>query len=163
MKHFAQIAGAVLPAVLAIACMTGCVSRRELMREQGEPANVFLKADQILGQEKLSEGRKAWSGLWGRTETQSIYLLLLAKDAILETRYHEHHDLLIVCVRGDVIVEIEKERAFLTAPAAVLVPRFHAYKIIPNKADQDFAALLVYSPPYDAEGPKPDVVLVGKR
>ena len=84
-----------------------------------------------------------------RTDAQSILLLRVARDAVLRARYHEEHDLTIVCLVGSAIVEVEEQRSFLEPPAAVVVPRLQAYKILPHKTEADFVALLVYSPPFD--------------
>ena len=48
-------------------------------------------------------------------------------------------------------MEVEGERHFLQPPAAVLIPRLYAYKIIPNDAEKEFVALAVYSPPFNGK------------
>lgn len=160
MIRSAHVVTAVLLGALALACAAGCVSRREMMQERREPRNTVLKAEQIVGQQELTKDNPSWFGMWDSTDTQSIYVLRLAKDAVLDPRYHDRHDLFIVCLKGNAIVEVEKERTFLEPPAGVLVPRLHAYSILPHKTEEDFAALLVFSPYYDADAKNRDERLV---
>ena len=53
---------------------------------------------------------------------------------------------------------VEGERFVLKPPSAIFIPRYLSYEIIPHRTETEFAAIAVFSPPYDAE----DVVLLKK-
>ncbi len=128
------------------------------MQELRRPRNTVLQLSELPPTLKLEEGRASSFRLCERSETQSVHLLQLRKDAVLNERYHRHHDLTLLCVAGSAIVQVEGERDFVQSPAAVFIPRLRAYKIIPHETETEFAALMVYSPPFDGE----DLVLTEK-
>ena len=137
--------------LLAAVCVAGCMSEREIMLETRGPHSTVISAPAILQGAELAEGESSFYGVAGGTGTQSVYVLRLAGDAVLHARHHKGHDLTIVCVAGSAIVEIEKERSFVEAPACIVVPRLHKYRIVPHRGEVDFMAFLVYSPPFDGE------------
>ncbi len=143
--------------LLAAVCVAGCMSEREIMLETRGPHSTVISAQAILQGAELAEGESSFYGLAAGTGTQSVYVLRLAGDAVLQERHHGEHDLTIVCVAGSAIVEIEEERSVMEAPACIVVPRLHNYRIVPHGGEVDFMALLVYSPPFDGD----DMVLAG--
>ena len=127
------------------------MSAREKMQETSERGALALNLSEVLSKVRLAEGEDVWFAELQRSDTQSVTVLLLARDAVLETRYHEGHDLTILCAQGNAIVEVEGVRHAVRPPAFVFVPRLHAYKILPHRTETDFVAILVYSPPFDGE------------
>jgi len=125
------------------------------MQETRRPRNTVLQLSQIPAEAKLAPGEGAGLWLWDRTDSQSLHILKVAKGADLERRYHETHDLVLLCIAGKAIVEVEGERYFLEPPAAAVIPRLYAYRVLPNDAGNEFVAVAVYSPAFDGE----DVVL----
>jgi len=153
-REWPILAGGALLAMLAACLLGGCMSRREIMQERSEPRNTVLDAAAVLDGIRLQEGENSWFGEWEDTGTQSIYVLLLAPNAQLGSRYHGAHDLTLVCLAGSAIVEVEQERTFLEPPACVSVPRLTAYRIIPHRSNGDFAALAIFSPRFDGRDVK---------
>ncbi len=142
---------ALLVSAAAILAAAGCASPRERMQATRRPRNTLLEPAKLAQEVPLTDPKGASFLLWDRSQTQSLHLLQLGRDAVLDERYHERHDLTLLCVSGSAIVEVEKERHFVRPPAAVLVPRLYAYKIIPNDPENEFVALAVYSPPFDGK------------
>ncbi len=137
--------------LLAAVCVAGCMSERQIMLETRGPHSTVISAQAILQGAELAEGESSFYGVVAGTGTQSVCVLRLGGIAVLQARHHREHDLTIVCVAGSAIVEIEEERSFVEAPACIVVPRLHNYKIVPLRGEADFMALLVYSPPFDGE------------
>ena len=135
--------------------LSGCRTAREKARQERRPENtVYEVPDQIPD---LPEGQDATFSLWNQTEAQSVHLLQLSAEAALEKRYHAEHDVTILCLSGNAIVEVEGERHFVQPPAAVVIRRLWSYRIISHRSEEDFVALLIYSPPFEGE----DAVLMG--
>ena len=131
--------------------LPACMSARERMQETRQSGDVVLSLSEVLSRVRLAEGEDFWFGELQRSDTQSLLAFVLAKDAVLETGYHKEHDLTMLCVRGNAIVEVEGERHLVRPPASVFIPRLHAYKILPHETEVDFVALLVFSPPFDGK------------
>jgi mannose-6-phosphate isomerase-like protein (cupin superfamily) len=147
-----------LPLTLAGLLACGCQGERRRMQASRRPRNTVLQLAEVLSEVGLQGTRKASCTGWERSESQSLHLLQIRKDALLTERYHEEHDLTLLCVSGNAIVEVEGERHFVEPPTAVFVPRLYAYRILPHRSEKDFVALAVYSPPFGGE----DVVLIGE-
>jgi len=148
-------------AALAVVCLlmaAGCVTEREVAQETDRERNPVFEAWKKVPEMKLAESEKDWFRRLEWTDGQSLHLMMLAKDAMLQKRYHEQHDLTIVCIQGSAIVEVEGKRYFIQSPASVFVPRLRAYSVIPHKTEAPFTALMVYSPAFDGT----DVVLPAK-
>ena len=132
-------------------CQTGCMTAREKMQEVEERRDAVVDLSEILPRVPLAEGEGSWLLELERSDTQSVSVLMLEEGSALESRYHETHDLTIICVRGNAIVEVEGERRLARPHAFVFLPRLHAYKILPHGNEGDFVALLVFSPPFDGK------------
>jgi mannose-6-phosphate isomerase-like protein (cupin superfamily) len=85
-----------------------------------------------------------------------MHVLQVGKNAAVGKRYHANHDLALFAVSGNAIVEVEGERHFLESPGVVVIRRLWSYELIPHRTDENFVALLVYSPPFRGE----DIVLM---
>jgi len=151
------VSATVIVAALSL-CLPGCMTPREKMQETRERQSLVLNLAEILPKVSLAQGEDTWLLEMWRSGTQSVTVLMLPGDAVLERRYHETHDLTVVCVRGNAIVEVEGERQLARPPACVFLPRLTAYKILPHESGVDFAALLIYSPPFDGK----DCFLLGE-
>ena len=135
----------------ALLALAGCQSPREIMQEFRRPRNTVVELSKLPPGMALAEGEKSKFALLELSNTQSMYLLLLAKDAMLTRRRHRGHDVTLVCVAGNAIVEVEQERQLVSPPAVVFIPRFYSYKIVPHRTDKDFVGVMVISPPFDDE------------
>ena len=137
--------------LIALFVSTGCRSAREKAQQRRRPQNVVFEAKQQIPELELPEGQNASFTLWNQTNTQSIHLLQVDRDVKLTRRYHANHDMTLLCISGSAIVAVEQERHFVESPSAVVVPRLLSYEIIPHRTEEDFVALLVYSPTFTGE------------
>jgi len=141
-------------AVLALPALTGCLTARQKALLWQQPSNRVLDPAKV--DMKLPAGKSYSLAEYDRCGTQDMMLLLLAPNARLEKRYHKDHDLTLVIMRGTAIVTVEDMRYFVGPGSAVFLPRLTAYALEPQKpkdgaAPSEVAALLVFTPPYDAE------------
>jgi len=146
-KGYALSAAAL--AGLLLGCLGGCAGPREQALASSPVRNRVLDISQVLSRMALPEGEKELRKEWGRGDSQSTHLLLLSKDFKTERGCQEEHDLTLVCVGGSAIVEIEGRRHFIEPGDAVVIPRLHAYSILPHRSETDFAAIVVCSPPWE--------------
>jgi len=136
---------AVLAGVLV---MCGCLSEREQAVLSQFPRNrVFLPASVP----ELPAEKTDYLGEFDRSGTQDICLLVLAPEAALSRRYHAEHDMVLFVVAGSAVVKVEETRYFVEPGAAVLLPRLTAYAVTPHGSQEDFVALMVFTPPFDGE------------
>jgi len=142
---------AVLAGFAALLCAPGCRSPREIMQETRRPRNRVFNAAEMLPKIRLEAGKEASFLEWERTDTQSFHVLQLAPDAVLDERFHENHDLSLMCISGSAIVEVEGERHFVEPPTVVVIPRLRAYRILPHRTEKEFVALMVFCPPFGGE------------
>jgi mannose-6-phosphate isomerase-like protein (cupin superfamily) len=149
-----RTAAVALLALVMLLSPSGCRSAREKARQTHRPRNTVFEVEEAVEEFPLKEGALVSSHLWEQTEAQSIHLLQLARAAKFEKRFHKNHDLTLVCVRGSAIVEVEDERYFVEAPAAVFVPRKLTYAILPHKTDVPLAMLRIFSPTYEGKNVK---------
>jgi len=145
-----SVLGMAIAATLFL-CLTGCTTAREKMQGAEGRKDAVVDLPAILPRVSLAEGEGSWLLELERSDTQSVSVLMLQEGSVLESRYHETHDLTIICVLGNAIVEVEGERHLARPPAFVFLPRLHTYKILPHENEGDFVALLVFSPPFDGK------------
>lgn len=136
---------AILPAMLFL---TGCLTARQEAVESRFPQNRVFERDRLT---ELGPEDSYFFGEWDRGGTQTICLLQLAPGTVLEKRYHAERDLTLLVVSGSAIVRVEETRYFVERSGAVVLPRYTAYSIVPHETDQDFVALMVFSPGYDED------------
>ena len=148
MRKARVLLSVVAPVCLALVGLAGCQTARERALAVSPSRNQIFRPVAELPDLALEEGETKAFLEWERNDTQSVHVLLLASNAMREEGYHEEHNLTLVCIGGSAVVEIERERHLLQATDAVVIPRYYAYSIIPHEGDEDFAALLVYSPPW---------------
>ena len=135
----------------ALLALAGCMSPREIMLESRRPRNSVIELSQLPPGVALAEGEKSKLALLERSGTQSLHALLLARDAMLTKRYHMRHDVTLVCLAGNAVVEVEGERQAISPPTAVVIPRLYSYKIVPHRTEEDFVGVMIFSPPFDGE------------
>ena len=134
--------------VLAIVLLTpaGCLTPRQEAQLDVFPRNRTFQADEVV---PLGAERTAFLGEYDNGGGQSICILQLAPGATLEKRYHTWSDLTLSVVQGRGIVQVETTRYRVEPGSAVLLPRLTAYAVLPDGGEEEFVALLVYSPPFD--------------
>jgi len=142
----------------ALVLGAGCRTPREKMQESQRPRNTVLEVSELVPEAGVGDAAGASLRLVERSGAQSLHLLQVGSEAVLEERYHARHDLTLVCLRGSAIVEVEGKRYVVEPTAAVVIPRLYGYKVLPHETEGGFVALAVYSPPYEGE----DVVLTGR-
>ena len=145
------VAAVVSISLMALFVLTGCRTAREKAQHRRRPQNTVFEAKEQLPELQLPEGQNATFTLWNQTDTQSVHVLQVSKDAKMGKRYHANHDLVLLCLSGSAIVEVEGERHFVESPSTVVVRRLWSYNVIPHRTEEDFTALLVYSPPFTGE------------
>lgn len=129
--------------------LSGCLThRQEALLSQRPQNRVFEPGRSVAA---LAEGELFSFGEYDRGGAQSVCVLKLAPDAVLTKRYHARHDMTLFVVSGTAIVMVEETRYLVTPGSAVLLPRLTAYAIMPHDTEQELTALLIYSPPFDAE------------
>ena len=143
-------------AILLAVGLCGCQTPRQRVLEAHRPRNFIFEAERLREPDvQLQQGEPASMVLFEQSDNQSLHVLQVARDAVLEPRHHKAQDLTLLCVAGSAIVEIQGTRYILRPRSAVFVPRYFEYKIVPHESEEDFAAIAVFSPPYRPE----DVVL----
>jgi quercetin dioxygenase-like cupin family protein len=133
--------------------LSGCLTRRERAVMSQFPRNRVFRPETVP---ELPPDKTHYLGEFDRSGSQGIYLLVLAPGAGLKQRYHADHDMVLLGVSGEAVVQVEQTRYHLMAGAAVLLPRLTAYSITAHQGVQDAVALMVFTPPFDGR----DVVLV---
>jgi len=144
-----QRLGTFLRTVAVLACLLsfgGCLTARQQALAFRQPHNRVFRPDVSVA--ALPQDKKASLRDFDQGGSQSVCLLQLAPDAELTKRYHARHDMTMFVVSGSAIVMVEETRYFVTPGSAVLIPRLTAYSVMPHKTDEEFRALLVYSPPF---------------
>jgi mannose-6-phosphate isomerase-like protein (cupin superfamily) len=111
----------------------------------------MLEAQHVLAEDPLKQTERASLMLWEKTHTQSHHLLKVAPDAILKKRSHKHHDLSLTCLKGSAIVKVGEHRYFVQPRDTVVIPRMYAYEVRPHRAEGAFAAMAVFSPPFEGK------------
>ncbi len=135
-----------------VVLLSGCMTERQKARLLRRPRNVVFKpADAV----PLAEGETHAFYEYDRGGSQSLFVLQLAAHARLKKRYHEAHDLVLTVARGSAIVQVEDTRCTADAGAAVVLPRYTAYSVLPT-GGEELLAVLTYSPAFDGD----DVVVV---
>ena len=137
-------AGGAMLALAALA-LGGCLTPRQEAQLDVFPRNRTFTAEQVV---PLGVERTAFLGEYDNGGGQSICILQLAPDAVLTKRYHTGSDLTLFVVSGRGIVQVEQTRYRVEPGSAVLLPRLTAYAVLPHGSDEEFVALLVYSPPF---------------
>jgi len=150
------LTGAITCGLAGFLLVSGCANPRQRAIEQIRPRNLYLDATAKLPALRLGPEERASMRLWEAGDGQSLHLLQISPDWKLAKRYHRMSDLTLLCLSGRAIVVVEGDRYVLRPPAALFIPRLLSYEIIPDETDTEFAAVAVFSPPYDEE----DVFLV---
>jgi len=132
--------------VLATVSLGGCLTPRQEAQLDVFPRNRTFNPAEIV---PLGADRMAFLGEYDNGGGQSICILQLAPGALLEKRYHAWSDLTLFVVQGRGIVQVETTRYRVEPGSAVLLPHLTAYAVLPDGGDEEFVALLVYSPPFD--------------
>ncbi len=141
-------------AMLLMGLLTGgCLTERQRSQMLRQPTNRVFEPEEVapLGPEQTHR-----FGEFDAGGSQNACLLQLNSRAKLSKRFHKEHDLTLLVASGSAIVIVEETRYFVTPGSAVILPRYTAYSILPHRSEGDFAALMVFSPPYEGE----DVVLL---
>lgn len=136
----------MLALLAATLLLTGCVTPRMVAQERQFPRNRAFVPGKL---EELESGEAYSFAEFDAGGSQGIYVLRLRPDAALRKRYHREHDMTMFVVSGKAIVVVEETRYFVTPGSAVLLPKLTAYTVKPHETDEEFVALLVFSPPYD--------------
>ena len=131
--------------VLTLPALGGCLTPRQVARLDVFPRNRVFNPAEIT---PLGEERTAFLGEYDNGGGQSICILQLAPGATLHKRYHNLSDLTVFVVRGRGVVQVEGTRYRVEPGSAVLLPRLTAYAVLPDEGDEEFFALMVYSPPF---------------
>lgn len=145
------VASMLLISLMLLLVVSGCRTARERAQHRRRPQNTVFEAGEQIPKLQIPEGQNALFTLWNQTDTQSIHILQVGKGAKVAQRYHANHDLTLLCLSGSAIVEVEGERHFVESPSTVVIRRLWSYQIIPHRTDEDFTALLVYSPPFQGK------------
>ncbi|MGD2174451.1 MAG: hypothetical protein PVJ27_03525, partial [Candidatus Brocadiaceae bacterium] len=125
-----------------------CLTERQKAKQFRQPTNRLFEPDRLS---PLAPDQTHAFGEYDGGGSQNVCVLQLAPDATLTKRYHKEHDLTLLAVAGSAIVIVEETRYFVTPGAAVVLPRYTAYAILPHRTEKEFVALMVYSPPYGGE------------
>ncbi|MFP4176049.1 MAG: hypothetical protein ACOC2T_03955 [Planctomycetota bacterium] len=142
--------------MLSLTFLTGCRTERERVQADRQPQNTVFDVPEEFDELKVDEDEPVAFALWNQNETQSTFILRIKDGAELSRRFHRKHDLTLVCLAGNAIVNVEGERQFVESPAALTIPRLWSYEIIPHKTTDDFTAMLIYSPTFEGD----DVVVM---
>ncbi len=129
--------------------LTGCLTPRQQEALSDYPRNRVFDPGRFAVE--LQEGATHAFGEYDRGDGQSICVLQLAPGSKLDRRYHAEHDMTLFVVSGNAIVVVEEMRYVVGPGSAVLLPRFTAYAVLPTDEEEEFRALLVYSPPFVVE------------
>ncbi len=138
-----------LLAVAVLVFATGCLTRRQQAVLNQRPRNLVFDPGESVAE--LPAGQLSAFAEYERTRGQNVCVLQLAPNGMLSERYHAGHDLTLFVVAGKAIVVVEKMRHFVGPGSAVVIPRFTAYTVMPHESDEEFRALLIYSPPFEGE------------
>jgi len=145
----------MLPVALILTAsvlLTGCLTRRQRELVFRQPTNRVIGPELV---EPLAPGESQASYVYNQSDAQNICMLQLAPGARLARRYHKAHDLTLVVISGSAVVVVEDTRYSVEAGSAVFLPRYTAYAVLPHETEEGFAALAIYSPPWEGK----DVVL----
>ncbi len=129
--------------------LPGCRTRREIVLEDTRISNMVFDHTRMPEAMRLGEEEPASFVLWSKDNYQSRHVLQIAPYAALQPRFHRRHDVTLLIVSGQAIVEVEGERNYVRPGMTVTVPRMHKFAIIPHESPGDLIAVLVYSPPFD--------------
>jgi quercetin dioxygenase-like cupin family protein len=140
---------AAFVALAGVLFLTGCLTPRQEALLRRMPRNQVLTPDSTLA--PLGEGESYVFGEFERTRDHNVCLLRLARDFELTKRFHAEHDLILVCVSGSAIVTVEEARYVATPGTTVVLPNLTAYSVLPNDPGRDFAAAMIFSPPFDGK------------
>lgn len=135
----------VLSAMLLLA---GCLTRRQEALEARFPRNRVFEPGRLA---QLDPEKPYFLGEWDRACTQSLCLLRVAPGAMLRKSYHAEHDMTLFVVAGSAILKVEETRYFVEPGSAVLLPRYTAYSVTPHQTQEEFVAVMVFSPGFDEE------------
>lgn len=136
--------GALLASVSL--ALGGCLTPRQEAQLDVFPRNRTFQPGEVV---PLGAERTAFLGEYDNGGGQNICILQLAPGARLEKRYHTGSDLTLFVVRGRGIVLVETTRYRVEPGSAVLLPHLTAYAVLPDGSEEEFVALLIYSPPFD--------------
>ncbi len=137
----------MLAAAVAVLCVGGCVSPRDVAAEWGHPKKRVCR-DAVVP--PLAPGESHYFAEIDSAGGQSLCVLRLAPAAIVKKQYHKRQDLTLTIIQGHVIVQVEKTR-YLVGPAeSVLLPRLTAYAILPRDGSAEVLATMVFSPSFSA-------------
>lgn len=139
-------------AIVSMLPLLGCLTNRQVAKLTRRPRNVVFKPTDAV---PLTEGETHAFYEYDRGGSQSLFVLQLAADARLKKRYHEAHDLVLTVVRGSAIVQVEDTRYTADVGAAVVLPRYTAYSVLPT-GGEELLAVLTYTPAFHGK----DVVVV---
>jgi len=143
--YLRRIACAAL--TVSVLLTLGCVSRRERVVMSRAPRNQAFTSDSVML--PLEEGEAYAFAEFERTRTHNLCLLRLARDASLSKRFHADHDMILLCSAGKAIVIVEDTRYAVAPGSVVVIPSLTAYSVLPNDPQNDFAAVMIFSPPFD--------------
>jgi mannose-6-phosphate isomerase-like protein (cupin superfamily) len=151
MASYVRCSAGFLLVVCLLAC--GCLTERQRAQMLRQPTNRVFQPDEV---QPLGPDETHLFGEFDAGGSQNTCLLQLDSEAKLTKRFHKEHDLTLLAASGSAIVIVEETRYFVTPGSAVILPRYTAYSILPHRSEDDFVALMVFSPPYEGE----DVVLL---
>ncbi len=129
--------------------VSGCRSRREVVLEKTETANMTFEPTRMPEDLQLGKEDMASFVLWDVSRYQSRHVLQLAPDAALKARYHRNYDMTLFGVSGIAVVSVEGRRHIMEQGTAIFIPRMHEYSITPHESPGNVIAVMVYSPPFD--------------
>lgn len=139
-------------AAIAGAALVGCVSPREIALQQRQPQKQHYERTELLARPADVPGAGSEDTVLvelAATPGQNVCLLNLAPGAALGRRYHRKTDLTLVGVTGSAIVRVEETRYVLRPGAVIVLKRMTAYAVMAVEDGDEFAALAIFSPPYD--------------
>lgn len=138
-----------LPVVVGIVLLLtgGCLSARQRDLLTRQPSDRVLEPQEF----QLPEGEPYSYAERTSSGSQDLVVLQLDPDYRLNKRFHKEHDVTLFVARGRAIVTVEDTRYTVEQGAAVALPRYTAYSVLPQEQEEPLVLMMVFSPPYDGE------------
>jgi len=138
---------------LAIACvaLAGCQNSRYCALEGYPASGLGFKPEEVGRKASLKKGQPYALHTLREADKQGLYYLQVRPGKRLPGRYHEGQGLTLVATAGEAAVEVEGRRYQVDAGTALFIPETHSYTVSARDREENFAAFLVFAPPYDPE------------
>ncbi len=136
---------------VAFVALAGCQNPRYRALESYSASGLGFRPSELARKAELKKGEPYALHTLREADHQGLYYLQVRPGKTLPGRYHEGQDLTLVSTAGQAVVEIEERRYQVDAGTALFIPGTHSYTISAREKGQNFAAFLVFSPPYDPD------------